>query len=378
MATPDFLSSEFWYQHSDLRKVLNNSNKKNYVFALGKAAYAMAISFQEYVSVDQGFILTKYKHLPEEIRSKGQMGIWKCREASHPIPNEHSELYSREVMQDLLGLDETHQLIILLSGGGSSLFEIPEQGFCLNDLIQLNQDLLKKGLSIQKINAERKKYSAVKAGKLLKQLNPNLKTYTFAISDVLGDDPNIIASAPSYPGSEYYIMGNLSASLVGIQKKADSLGYEVRILSDSWDQSSEVTAELMYNELINAKKIDSKQAILIGGELVCYVKGDGLGGRNQETALRMAILSKSIETDREWLFLSCGTDGTDGPTDAAGGIVGGETWEEMKAKGWDAEKELKNSNSYPILKDTNALLFTGATGTNVNDLLILLLAERNS
>lgn len=106
--------------------------------------------------------------------------------------------------------------------------------------------------------------------------------------------------------------------------------------------------------------------------------GDGKGGRNQETALRMAILTGSLDKDRDWMFLSCGTDGTDGPTDAAGGIVGPETWEEMKAKGWDAKRELNRSNSYPILKDTNSLLFTGATGTNVNDLLVLLLAERNS
>lgn len=378
MASPDYLSLEFWNQHSDLRNALNNPDKKNYVFALGKAAYSMAVSFQKFISVDQGFILTKYKHLPEEILTQGEMGVWKCREASHPILDQNSELYSHEVLQDLLGLDENYRLIVLLSGGGSSLFEIPEEGFTLNDLIHLNQNLLKQGLPIQEINAERKKYSAVKAGKLLKLLNPNLKTYTFAISDVLGDDPNMIASAPTYPGSQYYIMGNLSASLAGMLKKANSLGYEATILSDSWDQSTETTAKLMFDELLKAKKNENKQAILLGGELVCFVHGDGLGGRNQETALRMVIQSQSLEKDRQWLFLSSGTDGTDGPTDAAGGIVGPETWEKMRAKGWDAEKELKNSNSYPILKDTNSLLFTGATGTNVNDLLVLLLAKRNS
>ncbi|TGK78859.1 DUF4147 domain-containing protein [Leptospira montravelensis] len=376
-ATPKFLSLDFWNKHSKLNEEIRNSRKKTYVFALGKAAYEMALSFQETFPVDSGFILTKYEYLPNEIKSKGQLGVWKCREAAHPVPDINTELYSKEVFTELQDLDESHQLIILLSGGGSSLFEIPEDGFDLYDIIQMNENLLKKGLSIHEINAERKKYSAVKAGKLLKHLNPNLKVYTFAISDVLGDDPAVIASGPTYPGSEYYVMGNLSVSLAAMKKKAVSLGYEVKILSDSWDLTSEETAKSMLVEVVLAKGNQHKQAILLGGELVCPVYGNGKGGRNQETALRMAILSESIEIDRDWLFLSSGTDGTDGPTDAAGGIVGPETLKQMRRNGWDVEKELNVSNSYPILKDTNSLLFTGATGTNVNDLLVLLLAERN-
>lgn len=377
-ATPQFLFIEFWNQNPKLLKLLNQPNKKNYVFALGKAAYSMALSFQEFCPVDKGFILTKYGHLPLEIQAKGQMGVWKCREASHPIPDSNSELHSREVLSELADLGEDHQLIVLLSGGASSLFEIPEFGYHLEDLSKLNQDLLKQGLSIHEINAERKKYSAVKGGKLLKKLNPNLKVYTFVISDVLGDNPEVIASAPSYPGSEYFVIGNLSLSLSAIEKKAKSLGYEVKTISDSWDKSSEETAKSIFGELISAKKNHQKQAILLGGELVCPVLGKGLGGRNQETALRMAILTESLERDRRWIFLSCGTDGTDGPTDAAGGIIESESIDRMKAKGWDPIHELLNSNSYPILKESNSLLFTGATGTNVNDLLILLVAERDS
>lgn len=344
---------------------------------MGKAAFAMAVSFQESFPVNSGFILTKYDHLPSEIKSIGQMGVWKCRESSHPIPDKNTELYSREVLLELLGLDESYQLVVLLSGGGSSLFEIPEDGFDLNDIIQLSEKLLKKGLGIHEINAERKKYSAVKAGKLLKRLHPNLKVYTFAISDVLGDDPAVIASGPTYPGSEYYVMGNLSTSLSAMEVAAKSLGYKVKIISDSWGFSSEETASRLKEELLLADKYDQKQAILLGGEMVCPVKGNGKGGRNQETALRMAILSESVRINRNWMFLSCGTDGTDGPTDAAGGIVGPDTLLQMKKNGWDVNKELNDSNAYPILKDTNSLLFTGATGTNVNDLLILLLAERN-
>ncbi|TGL40834.1 glycerate kinase type-2 family protein [Leptospira perdikensis] len=377
-ATPQFLFVEFWSKNPELLKRINQPGKKNYVFALGKAAYSMALSFQEYCPVDKGFILTKYGHLPAKVQTKGQMGVWQCREASHPVPDLNSEQHSREVLSDLSALGEDHQLIVLLSGGGSSLFEIPEIGFELEDLVQLNQNLLKQGLSIYEINAERKKYSAVKGGKLLKKLNPNLSVYTFAISDVLGDNPEVIASAPSYPGSEFYVIGNLSLSLAAIEQKAKSLGYEVRIISDSWDLSSEETAKHIIGELINSKKNNKKQAIILGGELVCPVIGNGLGGRNQETVLRMAILSEFMERDREWIFLSCGTDGTDGPTDAAGGMIGPESINQMKAKGWDPKAELLNSNSYPVLKDTDSLLFTGATGTNVNDLLILLVSERDS
>ncbi|MCW7493618.1 DUF4147 domain-containing protein [Leptospira sp. 2 VSF19] len=376
-ATPKYLSQRFWNLHPDLKDELNHSNKKTYVFALGKAAFTMALSFQESFSVDSGFILTKYEHLPNEFKTKGQMGVWKCREASHPIPDKNTELYSREVLQELLSLDGSYQLVVLLSGGGSSLFEIPEEGFVLDDLIQLNEKLLKTGLSIYEINAERKKYSAVKAGKLLKHLNPNLKVYSLAISDVLGDDPAVIASGPTYPGSIYYVTGNLFTSLSTMENTAKNLGYNVKVISDSWDLSSEETAKRMLGELILANENNQKQAILLGGELVCPVRGNGKGGRNQETTLRMAILSESICINRDWLFLSCGTDGTDGPTDAAGGIVGPKTLSQMKNKGWDVRKELAESNSYPVLKDTNSLLFTGATGTNVNDLLILLLGERD-
>lgn len=376
VATPEYLSIEFWKNHKDLCEELSNPRKKNYVFALGKAAYSMALSFQRSFTVDRGFILTKYNHLPKDISAKGQMGLWKCREASHPVPDRNSVLFSKEVMNELLQLGENDQLIVLLSGGGSSLFEIPENGFDLNELIDLNQNLLKRGLNIQEINAERKKYSAVKAGKLLKKLYPGLKVYTFAISDVLGDDPNVIASAPSYPGSEYYIMGNLASSLKAIENMAKSFGYEVKTISDSWELSSEATAEQIIEYILACDENPNKQAILIGGELVCPVQGLGLGGRNQEAALRVAILSESIALNRDWLFLSCGTDGTDGPTDAAGGIVGPGCIRKMKEKGWDPMKELNHSNSYPILKDVDALLFTGATGTNVNDVLILLLTER--
>ncbi|TGK87745.1 DUF4147 domain-containing protein [Leptospira noumeaensis] len=377
-ATPEYLSHSFWKEHPHLCDLFSNPKKKNYVFALGKAAHSMVLSFLDFFPVDAGFVLTKYNHLPDEVRSKGQMGVLKCREAAHPIPDYNSEKYSREVLSELMDLGEDHQLIVLLSGGGSSLFEIPESGLHLENLIQLNQALLKEGLPIQEINRRRKEFSAVKAGKLLGKLNPLVKVYTFVISDVLGDDPNVIASAPTYPGSEYYLMGNLSNSLSAIQKKAMDLGYEVKTISDSWDKSSEDTAKRAFMELIQANSNPNKQVILFGGELVCPVFGDGLGGRNQEAALRMAILSSSLKIDREWLFLSCGTDGTDGPTDAAGGIIGPDSFDLMIKRGWDPRAELMRSNSYPILKDSNALLFTGATGTNVNDIIILLLAERNS
>ncbi|MCW7482370.1 glycerate kinase type-2 family protein [Leptospira kanakyensis] len=377
-ATPKYLSGPFWKAHPDLTNLFSNPQKKNYVFALGKAAYSMALSFLDFFPVDAGFILTKYNHLPEEIRSKERLGVLKCRESSHPIPDENSEKYSREVLSELMDLGEDHQLIVLLSGGGSSLFEIPESGYTLENIIQLNQTLLKDGLPIQEINRRRKEFSAVKGGKLLGKLNPLLKVYTFVISDVLGDDPNVIASAPTYPGSEYYLMGNLSHSLTAIQKKAMGLGYEVKTVSSSWDKSSEETAEQVFSELSLAQTNPNKQAILFGGELVCPVNGDGLGGRNQETALRVALLTDFFETERDWLVLSGGTDGTDGPTDAAGGIIGPESLGVMIKKGWDPKTELIRSNSYPILKDSNALLFTGATGTNVNDIIILLLAEGNS
>lgn len=202
-----------------------------------------------------------------------------------------------------------------------------------------------------------------------------MEVFTFAISDVLGDDPNLIASGPTYPSPNYFLLGNLTNSIEKILYEAKSNGYSTKCLSFTWAESSENTSVLIEKEFLNAIEYPGKQMILLGGELVCPVNGNGKGGRNMETALRVSILLEKYKTNRCWVFLSGGTDGTDGPTDSAGGVVDQDSYFMMIQKGWDPLKELSNSNSYPILKDIGSTLDTGPTGTNVNDILILLIGE---
>ncbi|MCW7463374.1 glycerate kinase type-2 family protein [Leptospira limi] len=377
-ASPKELFQEFSNGNLELVEKLSDQSKKQFVFSLGKAAYSMAKSFSDFFPVNKGYVLTKYNHLPFVYSGNGKDLIWTYREASHPIPDENSIRYALEVLDQLKQLGKNDRLVVLLSGGGSSLFEIPVDGLSLGELTNIQNQLLKSGKSIQEINSERKKYSKVKGGKLLKELNEDLEVYTLVISDVIGDDPNSISSGPTYPSTNYFILGNLTRSIHRILEEGKKLGYQTKLLSDTWSGSSEETSYLFEKEFLLALDSPMSQMIVLGGEMVCPVLGDGIGGRNQETSLRVSILLNEHPTEREWMFLSGGTDGTDGPTEVAGGLVGNDSIHKMENKGWNPKKELLNSNSYPILKDIDALVSTGPTGTNVNDILILLVGSTKS
>lgn len=377
-ASPKELFQVFSKENINLVEKLSDKSKKQFVFSLGKAAYSMAESFSDLFPVNKGYVLTKYNHLPLQHSGNGKDLIWTYREASHPIPDENSIRYAIEVLDQLKQLGKNDRLVVLLSGGGSSLFEIPVDGLSIQELTNIQNQLLKSGKSIREINSERKKYSKVKGGKLLKELNQNLEVYTLVISDVIGDDPNSIASGPTYPSKNYFIIGNLTRSIHHILEVGNKLGYQTKLLSDTWSGSSEETSYLFEKEFLSALDSPMSQMIVLGGEMVCPVLGDGIGGRNQETSLRVSILLKEHPTEREWMFLSGGTDGTDGPTEVAGGLVGNDSIHKMENKGWNPKKELLNSNSYPILKDIDALVSTGPTGTNVNDILILLVGRAKS
>jgi hydroxypyruvate reductase len=377
-ADPNSLFEDFWEDHSLLQETFHTSKKNLFVFSVGKAAYPMAMSFVHDFPIKNGYILTKYGHLPTEKQIIQEDSIWKYREASHPILDQNSIDHSNEVLNLLKQLGKDDRLVVLLSGGASSLFEIPIEGYSLIDMISIQKRLLNSGKFIHEINLERKKSSKVKGGKLLSELNSELEVYTFVISDVIGNDPNTIGSGPTYPSENYFILGNLTKSIQTIIHKAKQLGYQTKCISDTWTGSVEETSYLIEKEFLSAIESNTKQMVLIGGELVCPVNGNGVGGRNQELALRIAILLEKHQVNRNWVFLSAGTDGTDGPTDAAGGVVTNNTIALMKEKKWDPIIQLEDSNSYPILKDVNALVMTGPTGTNVNDILILLVEGSES
>lgn len=369
---------------------------KVYLVAIGKAAWQMANAANRIVGrfIEDGIIITKYGHALEP--------IWGLRsfEAGHPILDENTVSSTKKVLEMVENLTEEDTVLFLVSGGGSALFELPVVS--LDELQRINNQLLDCGASIEEINTIRKRLSKVKGGRFAKVCYP-AKVLSIVLSDVLGDKLDVIASGPAYPDSstcqdaldiiEKYglilskkameamkeetpkklddvktvITGSVKVLCESAIKTAKELGYETIFLTDKLDcQAKEAGKSL--GQMV--KDYAGKRVCLIeGGETVVKVKGYGKGGRNQELALAAAEEIAGVNA----IVCSIGSDGTDGPTDAAGGIVDGSTIERMKEVGIDPEKVLANNDAYNGLKEVDGLIFTGPTGTNVNDLTFALI-----
>lgn len=376
-----------------------------YVIAIGKAAWVMANTAKKELGdrICQGMIITKHGH------SKGALDGFEIIEAGHPVPDENSIIGAQKAVEMVKGLHKEDEVIVLLSGGGSSLFEQPAQGITLGDIQEVTQTLLRCGANIAEINAIRKRLSAIKGGKFALHCAP-AKVYAIILSDVLGDRLDMIASGPTYQdlstcidvekilkkygiGFEKHIMEALSIETpkkihntenvitgsVGelcraAAKYAEQLGYTPYILSTTLDCEAREAGKFMASIVRGIKeqvsdKFKAPCAIIVGGETVVKVQGNGLGGRNQEIALSAAM---GIEGLQDAVIFSIGSDGTDGPTEAAGGIVDGSTALRLREQGIDCEEILKNNNSYYALRQVDGLIITGATGTNVNDITVAL------
>lgn len=374
--------------------------KKPYVVAVGKAAVPMARAAIAALdgNIAKGILLTKYKHAVEAVSN------FEIFEAGHPIPDENSIKATRSILKMTENLSENDTLILLLSGGGSSLFELPLTG--LDELKSITAHLLNNAAEIHEINMVRKRLSAVKGGKFALHCRP-AKIEVYALSDVLGDNPDTICSGPAYPDSstsnqalsviEKYkvpvsketrnlifqetpkeidnsktvIIGNSKLLCEAAEKAAVKLGYETHILTTELTGEAKEQATRLANITIEYSRVKKKKTALIwGGETTVTVKGKGKGGRNQELSLSAA---KTISGYDNIIFFSIGSDGTDGPTDAAGGIVDGSTYALLKKKGIDIDEILNESNSYEALSAADGLIFTGPTGTNLNDLTVALI-----
>lgn len=380
------------------------SGKKIFVLAIGKAAWRMAKaasgSLEETVS--RGMVITKYGY------SLGSIGGFEVWEAGHPIPDENTIEATERALSMVADLGTDDVLLFLVSGGGSSLFELPATGVSLNDIVDVTDQLLKCGAAIQEINAVRKHLSKVKGGRFAQAVKP-ARIFSLVLSDVLGDKLDTIASGPAYPDCstsedairviqkyhislspgaldalnletpksldniETRIIGSVSIACAAAGKTAEGLGYNAAILTTTLDcQAREAGAFLSAiarEVVLGDRPIKKPCAIIAGGETVVQVRGSGLGGRNQELALSAA---RGIAGLGNVVIVSAATDGTDGPTDAAGGIVDGTTLIRMAEQGISAEEALDDNDSYPALKAVGDLLITGATGTNVNDLMLVL------
>jgi hydroxypyruvate reductase len=373
--------------------------------AIGKAAWTMAQAAREELGdrIEQGLVITKYGH------SRGTIPGMEIIEAAHPVSDEASIRGAERALALAESLGAGDELLLLISGGGSALFEKPLDGLSLADIGDINRQLLSSGADIVEINTIRKRLSAVKGGRFAQACAP-ARIFTVILSDVLGDRPDSIASGPAAadPSTAEEALGlvkkyrlNLSGPMLECLARetpkrldqveteitgsvrelcsaaasiAAELGYAPQILCDSMNGEAREAGFLMAamaRQIHGGTGFSPRRpcALILGGETVVRLKGGGKGGRNQELALAAA---DGIAGIPDLTIFSVGSDGTDGPTDAAGGIVDGSTLAALAEKGLKLRDVLEDNDSYNGLKAVDGLVITGPTGTNVNDLAVLL------
>lgn len=370
-----------------------------YLVSIGKAAWKMASVASQILGekIAQGIVITKYGHVQDEIPTV------RCFEAGHPVPDQKSFDATEQVMQMTSHLREEDQVLLLISGGGSALFEKP---LCsAEELESVTRQLLASGADIVEINTIRKRLSAVKGGKFAEICKP-AQVYAIILSDIIGDPIDMIASGPAYPDSsdcgqamhiikKYDIqisadaekllqietpkaLDNVTTIVTGSVKElcnaaakaCEALGYRPVVLTtELCCQAREAGSFLGSIGSYYSDKYE-KIAFIAGGETVVKLTGDGLGGRNQEIALAAAA---EISGKRNLAVFSIGSDGTDGPTDAAGGYVDGDSACALQQQGISIADVLRRNDAYHGLAACDGLLITGPTGTNVNDVSVVLI-----
>ena len=367
--------------------------------AVGKAAWQMAHAAYETLGerISGGIVVTKYEH------ARGPIGPLRIREAGHPVADENSFAAAKEVLEMTAGLRADDTVLFLVSGGGSALFELPliepaEQQ-------EITRQLLACGADIVEMNTIRKRLSGVKGGRFAELASP-AKVFAIVLSDILGDPLDMIASGPAYPDSstcedaariaekyglrlsdsarallqketpktltnvETQITGSVRELCAAAEKEAAQLGYTCQLLTDCLCCQAREAGSFLASIAKTHAGTEKSLAFLAGGETVVKLTGTGLGGRNQELALAAA---PGISGLKDTAVFSFGSDGTDGPTDAAGGMVDGETEEKLRALGLRTADVLQDNDSYHALEKVGGLIVTGATGTNVNDLAMVLI-----
>ena len=367
--------------------------------AVGKAAWQMAKTARDVLGecIETGIVITKYGHV------MGPIGNLCCCEAGHPIPDENSFSATRTALELVSGLTERDTVLFLLSGGGSALFEKPR--IPGKELQDITGQLLACGADIVEINTIRKRLSDVKGGRFAQACAP-ARVFSVVLSDIIGDPLDMIASGPACPDSstcaqakqiaDKYMLNissdamscleeetpkalpNVTTQITGSVRElcraaamaAQDLGYEARILTDRLNCQARDAGIWLSSVARENRAAGKKLAFIAGGETVVRVTGSGKGGRNQELALSAAA---GIEGMEKVCIFSVGSDGTDGPTDAAGGYVDGSTAEILRKQGIDIQTVLNRNDSYHALEKTGGLIFTGPTGTNVNDVAVVLL-----
>ena len=364
--------------------------------AAGKAAWQMARAAVEALGpVDAGVVVTKYGHV------QGKLPGVACYEAGHPVPDENSFRATQAALDLVAGAKETDTVLFLLSGGGSALFEKPL--IPGGELQDITQQLLACGADIVEMNTIRKRLSAVKGGRFALACAP-ARVYSIVLSDILGDPLDMIASGPAVPDRstcaqaqaiaetyglrlsraaraclqqetpkaldnvETHITGSVRELCAAAAAACGQLGYQPVLLTDHLDCEAREAGRFLADIARTHAGRGQATAYLAGGETVVRLTGHGLGGRNQELALAAAPGLAGLPA----AVFSVGSDGTDGPTDAAGGYVDGDTAAALAARGLDAGAVLADNDAYHALQAVDGLIVTGPTGTNVNDVAVVL------
>ena len=391
--------------------------KINSIFpiCIGKASVDMAETFNKIIKksnikINPGIIVVNKENAKNVNSFKTFIG-------GHPIPNQNGLKAAKYIEKNLIGSKKDDLVLILLSGGGSALLPYPAEGLSLKDKIIVNKELIQSGANIKEINAVRKHLSRIKGGNILKFTYPS-KVHCLVLSDVVGDDLGSISSGLTSPDSstfkkskeilfKYKIWKKIPSNIKihiekGIKnkeletpKKKNKIFSNVRntiigsnylciksifdfckfnkINSKIWFKNIEMDVEKLskkfYQEL---KKINTKRPIILisGGETTVNIKGNGKGGRNQEFALHFLKIMKNKLPNQKYFLLSAGTDGRDGPTNAAGAIINN-SHKKLMEHNINLDKELNNNNSYKVLKKLKSLVIINGTNTNVADVQIL-------
>lgn len=372
---------------------------KLYLVSVGKAAWKMAEVAASCLEqpLEAGIVVTKYDHVEHPIP-----GVT-CYEAGHPVPDENTFRATQAVLDMTADLDKSDTVLFLLSGGGSALFEQPVVAEA--ELQSITRQLLACGADIVEMNTIRKRLSMVKGGKFAQWCAP-AHVEAIVLSDILGDPLDMIASGPAASDkstcadalaiAEKYQLAlsdsamdclrtetpkeltNVSTQIIGSVRElckaaseiAEELGYEPILLTDHLDCEAKEAGAFLADVLRTHACDGKKLAYLAGGETVVHLVGKGLGGRNQEIALAAAAGLAGIPNA---CVISVGSDGTDGPTDAAGGYSDGDTTKALAKHGLTVSGVLADNNAYHALKAVDGLIFTGPTGTNVNDVAIAMI-----
>lgn len=389
------------------------------VIGTGKASPRMGVALEEELGdrISDGVINTKYAHA-EPLRRIRTV------ECGHPVPDEAGVEGTRQILAALEGADERTLVICLISGGGSALMPAPSEGITLQEKQDTTRLLLECGANIVELNAVRKHLSRVKGGGLARAAFP-ATVVSLMLSDVIGDPMDVIASGPTVPDTSTFktcaeifqkyevsnrlpeavrarleagaageipetpkpgdavlqrchnvIVGSNGLAVAAAADRARDLGYNTLVLSTRLEgearEVAHVYSAIGKEILTSGAPVAVPACVIAGGETTVTVQGSGKGGRNQELVLAGAMHLSGWEGT---VLFSGGTDGTDGPTDAAGAIADAETINRAESAGLSAIESLKNSDSYHFFKPLGDLVMTGPTGTNVADVAFVMVGE---